>query len=38
MRLYVDGKPGGEATAQAGDILYPERGRYAVGACADDGG
>ncbi len=36
MRLYVDGKPDGEATAQSGDILYPERGRYAVGAYADD--
>lgn len=36
MRLYVDGKPDGESTAQSGDILYPERGRYAVGAYADD--
>jgi hypothetical protein len=36
MRLYVDGKPDGEATGQSGDILYPERGRYAVAAYVDD--
>lgn len=36
MRLYVDGKPDGEATGQSGNVLYPERGRYAVAAYADD--
>jgi predicted phosphodiesterase len=36
MRLYVDGRPEGESTAQSGDILYPERGRYAIAAYADD--
>ncbi len=36
MRLYVDGQPDGESSAQSGEILYPERGRYAVGAYADD--
>lgn len=36
LRLYVDGKPDGESTLQSGDILYPERGRYAVGAYVDD--
>ncbi|MCZ7636171.1 MAG: metallophosphoesterase [Verrucomicrobia bacterium] len=36
MRLYVDGQPDGESTAQSGDILYPERGRYALAAYADD--
>lgn len=36
LRLYVDGKPEGESTVQSGDILYPERGRYAVAAYADD--
>lgn len=36
MRLYLDGKLDGEATGQSGDILYPERGRYAVAAFADD--
>ncbi len=36
MRLYVDGKPDGESTAQSGDILYPDRGRYVAGAFADD--
>jgi hypothetical protein len=36
MRLYVDGKLEGEATGQSGDVLYPERGRYAVAAYADD--
>lgn len=36
MRLFVDGKLDGELTGQSGDILYPERGRYAVAAYADD--
>lgn len=36
MRLYVDGQLDGESTAQSGDILYPERGRYALAAYADD--
>lgn len=36
MRLYVDGKLDGESTAQSGDVLYPERGRYALAAYADD--
>lgn len=36
MRLYVDGKPDGESAAQSGDVLYPERGRLAVAAFADD--
>lgn len=36
MRLFVDGKPDGEARPPAGNILYPERGRYAVGAYVDD--
>jgi hypothetical protein len=36
MRLYVDGRLEGESTAQSGDLLYPESGRYAVGAYVDD--
>ncbi len=36
MRLYVDGKVEGTSSAQSGDILYPEQGRYAVGAFVDD--
>jgi hypothetical protein len=36
MRLYVDGKLDGESREQRGEILYPERGRYAVAAYADD--
>lgn len=36
MRLYVDGKLDGERSGQSGDVLYPERGRYAVAAYADD--
>ncbi|MCK6501264.1 MAG: LamG domain-containing protein, partial [Nitrospira sp.] len=36
MRLYVDGKEEGSSTAQSGDILYPEQGRYALGGFIDD--
>lgn len=36
MRLFVNGKPDGESTAQAGEINYPEKGRFAVAAYADD--
>lgn len=36
MRLYVNGKLEGESAQQSGDILYPERGRYVLGAYADD--
>lgn len=36
MRLYIDGRPEGESTAQSGDLLLPERGRYAIAAYADD--
>ncbi len=36
MRLYVDGQLDGESTAQSGDILYPARGRFALGAYVDD--
>ena len=36
MRLYVDGKLDGETGGQSGDVLYPDRGRYAVAAYADD--
>lgn len=36
MRLFVDGKLDGESREQRGEILYPERGRYAVAAYADD--
>jgi 3',5'-cyclic AMP phosphodiesterase CpdA len=36
MRLYVDGKLNGESREQSGDILYPERGRYVIGAYVDD--
>ncbi len=36
MRLYVDGKLDAESTAQAGEILYPDKGRLAVAAFADD--
>lgn len=36
MRLYVDGKLDGETTGQSGNILYPDRGRYGLGAYVDD--
>lgn len=36
MRLYVDGQLDGETAGQSGDILYPECGRLAVAAYADD--
>jgi hypothetical protein len=36
MRLYVNGQLDGESAEQSGDILYPERGRLAVGAFVDD--
>ncbi len=36
MRLYVNGQLDGESTAQSGDILYPDTGRYALAAYADD--
>lgn len=36
LRIYVNGALEGESTAQSGDILYPERGRYAAGAWVDD--
>src|SRR5690606_15574884 len=36
MRLFVDGREDVTSTAQSGDILYPERGRYAIGAYVDD--
>lgn len=36
MRLYVNGRLEGESAEQSGEILYPERGRYVLGAYADD--
>jgi predicted phosphodiesterase len=36
MRLYVNGKLEGESAEQSGNLLYPERGRLAVGAYLDD--
>jgi len=36
MRLFVDGAPDAESTVQSGDILYPQQGRYALGAFVDD--
>jgi acid phosphatase type 7 len=36
MRLYVDGKLDGESAGQSGEILYPDHGRLAVAAFADD--
>jgi acid phosphatase type 7 len=36
MRLYVNGQLGGESTAQIGDIAYPDKGRLALAAYADD--
>ena len=36
MRLDVNGKLAGESAQQSGDILYPERGRYVIGAFVDD--
>lgn len=36
MRLYVNGQPDGESPAQSGDIAYPENGRLALAAYADD--
>ena len=36
MRLYVDGQPEGSSTEQSGEVLYPGRGRLAVGAYVDD--
>lgn len=36
MRLYVDGRMDGESRVQSGDVLYPERGRLALGAYVDD--
>jgi acid phosphatase type 7 len=36
MRLYVDGKLDKESNEQSGDILYPDRGRYVLGAYLDD--
>ncbi|MBN8246077.1 MAG: metallophosphoesterase [Verrucomicrobia bacterium] len=36
LRLYVDGKPDGESTVQSGPILYPDKGRYGIGAYLDD--
>jgi hypothetical protein len=36
MRLFVNGKPDGESTAQMGDIRYPEKGRLAVAAYVDE--
>jgi hypothetical protein len=36
MRLYVDGKLDNESQEQSGNILYPDHGRYAIAAYADD--
>jgi hypothetical protein len=36
MRLYLDGKEDGQSMAPSGDILYPENGRYSLGAYVDD--
>ena len=35
MRLWVDGEPAGESAVQSGDILYPERTWFQVGAYKD---
>jgi outer membrane protein assembly factor BamB len=36
MRLYVDGRLAAESLEQSGDIYYPERGVFALGAYRDD--
>lgn len=36
MRFYLDGKKEAESTQQSGDISYPPKGRYVMGAYADD--
>jgi len=36
MRLYVNGKLDAESQAQSGNILYPEKGKYVIGAFVDD--
>ena len=36
MRIFVDGKPEAESVEQSGDIQYPPKGRYVMGAYADD--
>jgi hypothetical protein len=35
MRLYVDGRQEAESVVQSGAILYPDEGRFAVGAFVD---
>ena len=36
MRLYVDGRLAAELLEQSGDIFYPERGVFGLGAYRDD--
>ena len=36
MNLYVDGQLTASSKEQAGDILYPERGRFGLGGYRDD--
>ena len=36
MRLYVDGRLAAESLEQSGDIFYPERGVFGLGAYRDD--
>ncbi len=35
MRIYVNGRPAGESAEQSGDILYPNKGPYVIGAYRD---
>ncbi len=35
MRLFIDGKPVAESTAQSGDIAYPDRAWFEIGAYHD---
>jgi len=36
LRVFLDGKLEAESREQSGDILYPPKGRYVMGAYADD--
>lgn len=35
MRIFLDGKADGESREQSGDILYPAKGRYTLGALSN---
>ncbi|HTI72083.1 MAG TPA: LamG-like jellyroll fold domain-containing protein [Candidatus Limnocylindria bacterium] len=35
MRLFLDGQADGESQEQSGDIIYPEKGRYTLGALSN---